>query len=58
LIEQENAKEYLLNADTMQLNVKGTINKTFSNSKALKNNMLEPIEIYEDRVSYAYCNFV
>jgi len=47
-----------MNPDTMPLNVKGTINKTFSNSKALKNNMLEPIKIYEDRVSYAYCNFV
>lgn len=41
------------------MNSKGTLNRTFLNSKALKNNMLEPIEIYEDnRVSYVYSNCV
>ena len=47
-----------MHSDTMQVNVKGTINRTFLNSKALKNNMLEPISIYEDRVSYVYNNCI
>ena len=47
-----------MNPDTMPLNVRGTTNRTFSNSKALKNCMLEPKEIYENTVSYVYSKCV
>ena len=47
-----------MNPDTMPLNVKSTINRTFQDSKALKNNLLEPREIYENQVSYVYSNCV
>ena len=51
-IDQENAEK------TMPMNNKGLIKRTLLNSRAFKNNMLEPIDIYEDRVSYVYSNYV
>ena len=47
-----------MNSDTMPLKIKGTTNRIFLNSKALKNSMLEPKEIDENPVSYVYSNCV
>ena len=54
LIDQETGTKSFTNVNTLPMNIEGSIGNVCYHRRTIKNNLLEPNDVYEDKVCYVY----